>query len=112
MIQLKKIFSDCEFGELKNSVIKDIAVIGVIDNIVYSLSKTTTNKSTKSPSRQTPSGHSHFDTDMTNICYKIDSGAEANVMPENMIKTLQAKSKITKSTTTLSAYNGRNITVK
>ena len=49
---------------------------------------------------------------MTNICYKIDSGAEANVMPENMIKTLQAKSKITKSTTTLSAYNGRNITVK
>ena len=32
MIQLKKIFSDCEFGGLKNSVIKDIAVIGVIDN--------------------------------------------------------------------------------
>ena len=32
MIQLKKIFSDCEFGELKNSVIKGIAVIGVIDN--------------------------------------------------------------------------------
>ena len=32
MIQLKKIFSDCEFGELKNSVIKDIAAVGVVDN--------------------------------------------------------------------------------
>ena len=32
MSQLKKTFSDCEFGELKNSLIKDIAVIGVISN--------------------------------------------------------------------------------
>ena len=49
---------------------------------------------------------------MTNICYKIDSGAQANVIPENQIKTLQTKPKIRKTTTTLSAYNGRNITVR
>ena len=32
MTQLKKLSSDCEFGELKNSLIKDIIVIGVIDD--------------------------------------------------------------------------------
>ena len=32
MTQLKKLSSDCEFGELKNSLIKDIVVIGVADN--------------------------------------------------------------------------------
>ena len=32
MIQLKKLSSDCEFGELKNSLIKDIVVIGVTDD--------------------------------------------------------------------------------
>ena len=32
MTQLKKLSSDCEFGELKNSLIKDIVVIGVTDN--------------------------------------------------------------------------------
>ena len=32
MTQLKNLSSDCEFGELKNSLIKDIVVIGVIDH--------------------------------------------------------------------------------
>ena len=32
MAQLKNLSSDCEFGELKNCPIKDIVVIGVIDN--------------------------------------------------------------------------------
>ena len=32
MTKLKKLSSDCEFGELKNSLIKDIVVIGVTDD--------------------------------------------------------------------------------
>ena len=32
MTQLKRLSSDCEFGELKNSIIKDIVVIGVTDD--------------------------------------------------------------------------------
>ena len=32
MTQLKKLSSGCEFGELKNSLIKDIVVIGVTDD--------------------------------------------------------------------------------
>ena len=32
MIQLKKLPSECEFGELKNSLIKDTVVKGVIDD--------------------------------------------------------------------------------
>ena len=32
MIQLKELSSDCEYGELKNSLVKDIVVIGVIDH--------------------------------------------------------------------------------
>ena len=53
-----------------------------------------------------------LDTNRTNICYKIDSGAQVNVLPENQIETLQRKPRITKSTTTLSAYNGSNIPAK
>ena len=32
MIQLKKTFNDCEFGELKASLIKDIVVMNIINN--------------------------------------------------------------------------------
>ena len=32
MTRFKTLSSDCEFGELKNSLIKDIVVIGVTDN--------------------------------------------------------------------------------
>ena len=53
-----------------------------------------------------------LNTNGTNICYKIDSGAQVNILPENQIETLQRKPRITKSTTTLSAYNGSNIPVK
>ena len=53
-----------------------------------------------------------LDANRTNICYKIDSGAQVNVLPENLIETLQRKPRITKSTTTLSTYNGSNIPVK
>ena len=53
-----------------------------------------------------------LNTNGTNICYKIDSGAQVNVLPENQIETLQRKPRITKSTTTLGAYNGSNISVK
>ena len=48
----------------------------------------------------------------TNICYKIDSGAQVNVLPKNRIQSLQRKTRITKSTTTLSAYNRSNVPVK
>ena len=48
----------------------------------------------------------------TSICYKINSGAQVNIIPENKIETLQAKPRITKSTTTLSADNGSNVLVK
>ena len=53
-----------------------------------------------------------LNTNGTNICYKIDSGAQVNVLPENQIETLQRKPRITKSTTTISAYKGSNIPVK
>ena len=33
MIQLKKTFSDCEFGELKTSLIKGIVVMNIINNL-------------------------------------------------------------------------------
>ena len=48
-------------------------------------------------------------TNRTNICYKINSGAQVNVVPENQNK--HRKPIITKSTN-LSAYNGSNILVK
>ena len=48
----------------------------------------------------------------TNICYKIDSGAQVNALPKNRIESLQRKPRITKSTTTLSAYNRSNVPVK
>ena len=53
-----------------------------------------------------------LNTNGTNICYKIDSDAQVNVLPENQTETLQRKPRITKSTTTLSAYSGSNIPVK
>ena len=57
----------------------------------------------------------------TNICYKIDSGAQVNVIRANQITTLQKKTTTKKkrnkqtkkkSTTTLRAYNGSSIPVK
>ena len=53
-----------------------------------------------------------LNTNGTNICYKIDSGAQVNIIPENQIETLQTKPNITKSTTTLSKYNRGNIPAK
>ena len=53
-----------------------------------------------------------LNTNVTNICYKIDSGAQVNILPKNQIETLQIKPRITKLTATLSAYNGSNIPVK
>ena len=53
-----------------------------------------------------------LNTNGTNIYYKIDFDAQVNVLPENQIESLQRKPRITKSTTTLSAYNGSNIPVK
>lgn len=52
-----------------------------------------------------------LNTNGTNTCYKID-WCQVSVIPENQIKTLKTKSGITKSTTTLSAYNGSSIPVK
>ena len=52
-----------------------------------------------------------LNTNRTNICYKLDSVAQVNVIPENQIETLHAKLRITTSTTTLSTYNGSNIPV-
>ena len=37
-----------------------------------------------------------LDTKRTNICYKIDSGAQVNILPKNQIVTLQRKPRITK----------------
>ena len=53
-----------------------------------------------------------LNTNGTNICYKIDSVAKFNVISKSQIETLQTKPRITKSTTTLSAYSGDNILVK
>ena len=53
-----------------------------------------------------------LNTSTINICYKTDSGAQINEIPENQIKTLQTKPRITTSTTTLRTYNGSNISEK
>ena len=53
-----------------------------------------------------------LNTNGINICYKIDSGAQVNVLPENQVETLQRKPRITRSTTIPSAYNRSNIPVK
>ena len=71
------------------------------------MSKTKTNKSTQSPRRQTP-----LNTNGTNICWRINSVALVNVIPENQIETRQIKPRITKSLTTLSVYNRIPIPVK
>ena len=57
--------------------------------------------------RQTP-----LNTNGTNICWRIDSVALVNVIPENQIETRQIKPRITKSLTTLSVYNRIPIPVK
>ena len=44
--------------------------------------------------------------------FKIDSGAEANIIPENSVRTLKKKPKIHKPNTKLTAYNGSSIPVE
>ena len=51
-------------------------------------------------------------TNGANMCYRIDYGAQVNVISENQIETLRKNPRITKSTATLSAYHGSNIQVK
>ena len=51
-------------------------------------------------------------TNGANMCYRIDYGAQVNVISEKQIETLQTKPRITKSTATLSAYHGSNVQVK
>lgn len=47
----------------------------------------------------------------TNICNKIDSVAQVNVVSKNQSETLQTKPTITTLRTTLSTYYGNNIPV-
>ena len=53
-----------------------------------------------------------FNTNGTNICYKMESDAQGIIISENQTETLQTKPRITNSMTNLSAYNGSNIPVK
>ena len=48
----------------------------------------------------------------TTVTYKIDSGAQVNVIPYKTFKKLHSKSKLLKSPVKLTAYNGSNIPVK
>ena len=86
--------------------------IDAIFDIPNEVKNKSINKSTQSPRIQNAEWSVTLNTNGTNSCYKINSGAQVNVIPENQIETLQTKPRITKSTTTLSAYNGSNIPVK
>ena len=48
----------------------------------------------------------------TLLPFKIDSGAQANIVPENCFRTLKSKSKLHKPNAKLTAYNGSRIPVK
>ena len=48
----------------------------------------------------------------TLVSFKIDSGAHANIIPENCFRTLKNKPKLHKPNAKLTAYNGRSIPVK
>ena len=48
---------------------------------------------------------------MTDVIYKIDSGAQVNVMPESVYKTLKRKSELKPTKVKLTEYNGSQIPV-
>ena len=52
-----------------------------------------------------------FETNGTDVIYKIDSGAQVNVMPESIYKTLKQKSESKPTKVKLTAYNGSQIPV-
>ena len=52
LTQLKKFSSDCEFGELKQSLIKDIVVIGVTDDSEKAIALGQFAKQTKIPTKE------------------------------------------------------------
>ena len=52
-----------------------------------------------------------LETNGTDVIYKIDSGAQVNVMPESIYKTLKEKSELKPTKVNLTAYNGSQVTV-
>ena len=52
-----------------------------------------------------------LETNRTDVIYKIDSGAQVNVMPESIYKTLKQKSELKPTKVKLTAYNGSQILV-
>ena len=52
-----------------------------------------------------------LETNGTDVIYKIDSGAQVNVMPESIYKTLKQKSELKPTKVKLAAYNGSQILV-
>ena len=50
-------------------------------------------------------------TNGTDVIYKIESGAQVNVMPESIYKTLKQKSELKPTKVNLTAYNGSQILV-
>ena len=52
-----------------------------------------------------------FETNGTDVIYKIDSGAQVNVMPESIYETLKQKSELKPTKVKLTAYNGSQIPV-
>ena len=46
------------------------------------------------------------------LSFKIDSGVQSNIVPENCFRTLKNKSKLHKANAKLTAYNGSTIPVK
>ena len=53
-----------------------------------------------------------LDTNGTLINFKIDSGAQVNILPLNEYYRLQNRSKLPSNSIKLSAYNGSRITLK
>ena len=52
-----------------------------------------------------------LETNVTDVIYKIDSGAQVNVMPESVYKTLKRKSELKPTKVKLTEYNGSQIPV-
>ena len=52
-----------------------------------------------------------FETNGTDVIYKIDSGDQVNVMSESIYETLKQKSELKPTKVKLTAYNGSQIPV-
>eukprot|EP00112_Aurelia_sp_Birch-Aquarium-sp1_P025750 Seg874.6 transcript_id=Seg874.6/GoldUCD/mRNA.D3Y31 product="putative protein K02A2.6" protein_id=Seg874.6/GoldUCD/D3Y31 len=145
---LRKLSQDCEFGDLKDSLIKDMITIGTNDKALQErepeinldkcikigqaaeitrkhakiIQAHSEEKSTSAITKTDPDTYSvntltedewliAIETNGSIIPYKIDTGAQVNILSKADFQQVKQKSKLHKSAVKLSAYNGSAIPV-